>query len=87
MMLIPFHENSSVPASVAETYGHENILLYFLTAYRDSSFGTATGYGLDDRGSISGGSCETFSSTPRPDWLWGPPSLLSNGYWGKAAGR
>jgi hypothetical protein len=23
-----------------------------------------------------------FSSTPRPDRLWGPPSLLSNGYRG-----
>jgi len=20
------------------------------------------------------------SSPPRPDWLWGPPSVLSNGY-------
>jgi hypothetical protein len=23
---------------------------------------------------------EFFSSEPRPEWLWGPPSLLSNGY-------
>jgi hypothetical protein len=22
-----------------------------------------------------------FSSPRRPDWFWGPPSLLSNGYW------
>jgi hypothetical protein len=22
-----------------------------------------------------------FFSSPRPDRLWGPPSLLSNGYW------
>jgi hypothetical protein len=25
---------------------------------------------------------EFFSSPPRPDWLWEPPSLLSNGYRG-----
>jgi len=23
-----------------------------------------------------------FSLPPRPDRLWGPPNLLSNGYWG-----
>jgi len=22
-----------------------------------------------------------LSSPPYPDWLWGPPSLLPNGYW------
>jgi len=26
--------------------------------------------------------CEFFSSPPRPEWLWDPPSLLSNGYRG-----
>jgi hypothetical protein len=38
------------------------------------------GYGLDDRGSrvrfLVG------ASPPRPERLWGPPSLLSNGYQG-----
>jgi hypothetical protein len=34
---------------------------------------------LDDQGSNPGGGWEFFSSRPRPDWLWGPPSLLSNG--------
>jgi hypothetical protein len=46
------------------------------------SVSIALGYGLDDRGSIPGGCWEFFSSPPRPEWLWGPPSLLSNGYQG-----
>jgi len=24
--------------------------------------------------------------TPHPDWLWGPPTPLSNGYWGPFRG-
>jgi hypothetical protein len=49
----------------------------------DSSVGIALGYGLDDRGSrvrFPAGGWELFSSPPRPERLWGPPSLLSNGY-------
>jgi hypothetical protein len=49
----------------------------------DNSVGIALGYGLDDRCSrvrFPGGGWEFFSSLPRPEWLWGPPSLLSNGY-------
>jgi len=45
---------------------------------RDSSVGIGTrkiGWsGLESRRGW-----EFFSSTPRPDWLWDPPSLLSNG--------
>jgi hypothetical protein len=33
-------------------------------------------------GSIPGGCWEFFSSPPRREGLWGPPSLLSNGYQG-----
>jgi hypothetical protein len=29
---------------------------------------------------------EFFFSPPRPDLLWGPPSLLSSGYWGSSPG-
>jgi hypothetical protein len=59
---------------------------------RDSSVGIALGYGLDDRGSRvrfpgGGGGWEFFSSPPRPERLWGPPSI-SNGYQGvKRPGR
>jgi hypothetical protein len=49
---------------------------------QDSSVSLVLGYGLDDRGSNPGRGSEFFSSLPRPDRLWNPPSLLSNGYWG-----
>jgi hypothetical protein len=61
---------------------------------RDSVVGIANGYGLEDRGAgvqVLLGS-RIFSSPRRPNRLWGPPNLLSNGYrgplspGGKAAG-
>jgi hypothetical protein len=51
---------------------------------QDSVVGIATAYGLDDRGvgvRVPVG-VRIFSSSRRPDRLWGPPSLLSNGYRG-----
>jgi hypothetical protein len=49
---------------------------------RHSSVGTVTGYGSDSRGSIPG-RVKRFSPAPqRPDWPWGPPSLLSNWFRG-----
>jgi len=35
---------------------------------------------MGDRDSIPGRGRDFFSSPPRPEWLWGPPSFLSNGY-------
>jgi hypothetical protein len=48
----------------------------------DSAVGIATGYGLYDRGVGVGVPVwsRIFSSPHRPDWLWGPPNLLPNGY-------
>jgi hypothetical protein len=51
---------------------------------RNSAVGIATGYRLDDREvgvRVPAGS-RIFSSLRRPDRLWGPPNLLSNGYRG-----
>jgi hypothetical protein len=50
---------------------------------RDSTVGIATGYGLDDR--EVGVRVPVESSPRRPDRLWGPPNLLSNGYGGGAS--
>jgi hypothetical protein len=57
---------------------------------KDNSVGIATGYGLDDRGigvRVPVGS-RIFSSPQRayPRRLWGPPSLLFNGYRGSLPG-
>jgi hypothetical protein len=61
----------------------------YLIGSRDSSVGIALGYGLDDRGSrvrFPAGAVEFFSSPPPPERLWGPLSLLSNGYKGSFSG-
>jgi hypothetical protein len=51
---------------------------------RESAVGIATGCGLDDWrvGVRVPVGASIFSSPRRPDRVWGPPSLLSNGYWG-----
>jgi hypothetical protein len=48
----------------------------------------ATGYVLDEQGIrvlVPEGS-RIFSFPRRPDWLWGPPNLLFNGYGGSFPG-
>jgi hypothetical protein len=50
---------------------------------RSSVVGITTGYELDDRGvGVRAPVRSIFSSPRRPDRLWGPPSLLFNGYRG-----
>jgi hypothetical protein len=51
----------------------------------NSSFSIVTGYGLDVRGSFPN-RAGFFSSPQCPDWLWGPPSLPSNGHQGSFFG-
>jgi hypothetical protein len=49
---------------------------------RDSVVGIVTGYWVDDRGvavRVLVGS-RIFTSPCCSDWLWGPPSLLCDGY-------
>jgi hypothetical protein len=56
----------------------------FVKRSRGSVVGIATGYGLDDIvvGFQSPVGSRILSSPRRPYRLWGPPSLLSNGYQG-----
>jgi hypothetical protein len=47
-----------------------------------SAVGITTDYGLGGCGSIPDKDKRFFFTPQRPDRLWGPPSLLSNGYCG-----
>jgi hypothetical protein len=61
------------------------IHIIILTSSRGSSVGIVSDYGLDDRaiGVLSPAGAKDFSSSLLcPDRLWGPPSLLYNGYRG-----
>jgi hypothetical protein len=51
---------------------------------RDSTVGIVTSYRLDERlvGILVSVGSRIFSPPRRPDWLWGAPSLLYNGYQG-----
>jgi hypothetical protein len=60
-------------------------ILTYSERSQDNAVGTATGYGMDDRGAgvrVPVGSVILLSSPHRPDRLWGPPNLLYSGYRG-----
>jgi hypothetical protein len=60
------------------------MLISTVVRSRDIVVCIATGYGLDDQGvgvRVAVG-LRMFSSPLRPHRLWGPPSLISNGYKG-----
>jgi hypothetical protein len=50
-----------------------NLLLVLSYQYSDLATGRIIGFRFPARAGI-------FSSLPHPDRLWGPPSLISNGY-------
>jgi hypothetical protein len=71
--------------TLQKSYDKLHFFKIYLHKSRDSSVGIALGYGLDNRGSrvrFSGGGWVSFCSPPCSERLWGPPSLLSNGYQG-----
>jgi hypothetical protein len=73
--LVPnVHQRVSYTSFVIHAYPINGVTI------RDSSVGITTGYGLGGHVSSPGRSKRFFSTPQRPDWLWGPPSLLSNGY-------
>jgi hypothetical protein len=56
---------------------------YLVTLYTlVRSVGIVTGYMVEGRGSIHGRCKIFFSVLQRSYRLWGPPTLLTNGYWG-----
>jgi hypothetical protein len=62
--------------------------IFYISLFRSrvSSGSIVSDYGLDDRGSIPGRGKGFFLYPLCPDGLWGPPSLLYNGYRGSFPG-
>jgi hypothetical protein len=57
-----------------------------LCSGRDSSVTIETGYRMDGHGSIPGRDKVFLFISQRPDLLWAPSDLISNGYWGTSSG-
>jgi hypothetical protein len=60
------------------TQAQKNFMAYYLWT-KIAQF--VTGCGLDDHSFILGRGREYFPSPPCPERLWGPPTLLLDGYW------
>jgi hypothetical protein len=62
----------------------EYVYIYISIYGHSHSVGITTGYAVQDRevGIRVPVEARIFTSPCRPDRLWGPPSLLSNGYRG-----
>jgi hypothetical protein len=61
----------------------EFLLQQLIKKSHDSSVNTVLGYGLDDPGVLGFNSwwgLGIFLFALHPEWFWGPPSLVSNGY-------
>jgi hypothetical protein len=73
-----------IPQSLQADHNSHYSVITLPIQSRDRAVSIATGYGLDDRGvgvQVPVGS-RIFFSPHHLDQLWGPPSLLSNGYQG-----
>jgi len=64
--------------------GHDDVIVPYHSSpnfsYLNKCHVTINVYGLDDQDLIPGRGWDFL--LPCPDWLWGPPSLPSNGYLG-----
>jgi hypothetical protein len=77
---ISYHHKCCCCCYYYHTHCDYDYYYYYYYYYYYSVVGIATSYGLDDRGvgvRVPVGS-RIFTSPNRPDWLWGPPNLLSN---------
>jgi hypothetical protein len=88
--ILEFLPLQNLPITFAIIHKSDSVREFYMLIYnifggsRDSAVGIAIGYGLDGLGvgvRVPVNS-RMFFSPRRPDRLWGPPSLLSNGYQG-----